>query len=103
MEETGASIGRDPTKLLADAKGARPFLFPHQMMEPKLKDFRAVLIARFDGIEFVERLARHAQLCVAAGGLQLPFKLHPSLFSRSLAKGAWARPQFSLEKARENR
>jgi hypothetical protein len=88
MEKSGAGIGRDATKLLADAKGERPFLFPHQMMEPELKDFGAGLVALVDGVEFGERLARHAQLCVAAGGLQLPFKLHGSLFSTSLAKGS---------------
>ena len=58
------------------------------MMKAKLKNLRAILIARSNGVEFGERLARHAQLCVAAGGLQLPFKLHGSLFSRSLANGA---------------
>jgi hypothetical protein len=50
------------------------------MMEPELKDFGAGLVALVDGVEFGERLARHAELCVAAGGLQLPFKLHASLF-----------------------
>jgi hypothetical protein len=94
MKKTGAGVGRDTTKLLADAKGKRPSLFPHQMMEAELKDFGAVLITLLDRVEFGERLARHAQLCVAAGGLQLPFKLHPTLFSTSLAKGCRALPQF---------
>ena len=48
------------------------------MMEAKLKDFGAGLVALVDRVELGERLARHAQLCVAAGGLQLPFKLHGS-------------------------
>ena len=47
----------------------------------KLKDLGAVLEAAIDRVELREGLARHAQLCVAAGGLQLPFKLHGSLFS----------------------
>jgi hypothetical protein len=55
------------------------------MMETKLKNFRALLITLFDGVEFRERLACHAQLCVPAGGLQLPFELHGFLFSKSLA------------------
>jgi hypothetical protein len=41
-----------------------------------------------DRVKFRERLACHAQLCVAAGGLQLPFKLHGFVFSTSLAKAA---------------
>jgi hypothetical protein len=56
------------------------------MVQTKLEDFRAVLITFVDGVEFGERLACHAQLCVAAGGLQLPFKLHSFVFSTSLAK-----------------
>jgi hypothetical protein len=56
------------------------------MMQTKLKDFGAVLVTFVNGVEFGERLACHAQLCVAAGGLQLPFKLHELLFSTSLAK-----------------
>jgi hypothetical protein len=63
------------------------------MMQAELKDFRAVLMALVDGVEFSERLARHTQLCVAAGCLQLPFKLHASFFSTSLAKGVGALPQ----------
>src|ERR1700719_3440629 len=96
VEKTGAGIGSGPAKSLADPKGQRPLFFPHQVGEAKLKDFRAVLEALIDGVEFGERLACHAQLCVAAGGLQLPFKLHDSLFSTSLAKGSGALPYFSL-------
>ena len=78
MKKSGARIGRDPTELLADAQGESPLLFPHQMMKPKLKHLRAILKAGGNRIEFRERFARHAQLCVAAGGLQLPFELHGS-------------------------
>ena len=87
MEITSSGIGRDAAKFLADAEGERPLLFPHQMMETKLKDFGTVLMAFVDRVEFGERLACHAELCVAAGGLQLPFELHGFLFSKSLAMG----------------
>jgi hypothetical protein len=90
MEKTGAGIGSDPAKSLADAKSERPFLFPHQVVQAKLKDLGAVLVAFVDGVEFGKGLACHAQLCVAAGGLQLPFELHGSLFSTSLAIGIYA-------------
>jgi hypothetical protein len=93
VQKTGAGVGRRATKLLADAQGEGPFLFLHQVMKPELQDFRAALETLIDGVEFGERLARHAQLCVAAGGLQLPFKLHALIFSTSLAKagpgGIW--------------
>jgi hypothetical protein len=56
------------------------------MMQTQLEDLGTVLVSALDSVEFGERLARHAQLCVAAGGLQLPFKLHGFLFSKSLAK-----------------
>src|SRR5947208_3893773 len=87
MEKSRAGIGSNAAKFLAYAKGERPFLFPHQMMEPELKDFRAILIALVDGVEFGERLAGHAQLCVAAGGLQLPFKLHAFFLAHRLPGG----------------
>jgi hypothetical protein len=57
------------------------------MMEPELKDFGPLLITLFDRVELGERLACHAQLCVAAGGLQLPFKLHGSLLANRLPDG----------------
>jgi hypothetical protein len=85
MKKSRARVGRHAAKFLAHPQGEDPFLFPHEMMEPKLQDFRAVLVALVDGVKFGERLARHAQLCVAAGGLQLPFKLHGFLFSKWLA------------------
>ena len=86
MKKPGAGIGSDAAELLADAQGEGPFLFPHQMMEAKLKHLGAILKARSNRVEFGERLARHAQLCVAAGGLQLPFELHGSLFSKYRAQ-----------------
>ena len=85
VKKTGAGIGSDAAKSLAHAQGEGPFLFSHEMMEAELKNFRAVLVTLVDGVEFGERLACHAELCVAAGGLQLPFELHGFLFSKSLA------------------
>src|SRR5205085_10015505 len=87
VKKTGAGIGSDAAKSLAHAQGEGPFLFSHEMMETELKNFRAVLVTLVDGVEFGERLACHAELCVAAGGLQLPFELHGFLFSKSLAMG----------------
>ena len=76
MEKPGAGIGGGAAKLLADAKGEGPLLFTHEMMKAKLKHLGAILKARWNRVEFRERFSRHAQLCVAAGGLQVPFKLH---------------------------
>jgi hypothetical protein len=87
VKKTGAGIGRDTTKFLAHAQGKHPLFFAHQMMQAQLKDFGAVLIPLIDRVELGERLAYHAQLCVAAGGLQLPFELHGFLLSKSLAMG----------------
>jgi hypothetical protein len=89
VEKSGPGIGGDAAQSLAHAKGKGPSLFPHQMMEAELKNFGALLVTFIDGVEFGERLACHAELCVSAGGLQLPFKLHGSLFSKSLAMGSW--------------
>ena len=97
VQVSRTSIGCSATKFLADAEGESPLFFPHQVMEAKLKNFGAILKARFDGVEFVERLACHAQFCVTAGGLQLPFKLHGFLFSKSLAKGVAALTEFAEE------
>src|SRR5450631_66518 len=82
VEKPGAGIGGHAAELLADAKGEGPLLLSHEMMKPKLKHLRAILKARRNRVELCERFPRHAQLCVAAGGLQLPFKLHSSLFSK---------------------
>ena len=60
MEKSSSGIGRDAAKFLTDAKGERPFLFSHQMMEAKLKHFGAVLMAFVDCVEFRQRLACHA-------------------------------------------
>jgi hypothetical protein len=82
MEKPGPGIGCDAAELLADAKGEGPLLFSHEMMKAKLKHLRAILKARRNRIQLRERFPGHAQLCVATGGLQLPFKLHGSLFSK---------------------
>ena len=86
MEKTGPGIGCNAAELLADAKSEGPLLFSHEMMKAKLKHLRAILKAGRNRVELRERFPRHAQLCVAAGGLQLPFKLHGSLFSKSRAR-----------------
>src|SRR2546421_10770764 len=85
VKKSSSGIGRDAAEFLADAEGERPFLFPHEMMETKLKDFGAVLMAFVDRIKFGERIACDPELCVAAGSLQLPFALHGSLSSTSRA------------------
>ena len=77
MEKPGAGIGGDAAELLADAQGEGPLLLSHEVMKAKLKHFRAILKARRNRVELRERFSRHAQLGVAAGGLQMPFKLHP--------------------------
>ena len=87
VKKSGAGVGGYTAQPLADTKCEGPPLFSHQMMKAKLKDFGAVLVAFVDSVQFRERLAGHAKLCVAAGGLQLPFELHGSLFSKSLAMG----------------
>jgi len=69
MEKPGAGIGGDAAELLADAKGEGPLLFSHEMMKAKVKYLRAILKARGNRVELRERFPRHAQLCVAAGGL----------------------------------
>jgi hypothetical protein len=56
------------------------------MVKAEVKHLRAVLKASRNRVELRERFSRHAQLCVAAGGLQLPFKLHGCLFSNSRAQ-----------------
>src|SRR4051812_27274827 len=86
MKKARAGIGGDPAELLADAKGEGPSFLAHQMMEPKLEDLRSVLVALIDSIELSEVLAGHAELCVAAGRLQLPFKLHGEMLSTLLAR-----------------
>src|ERR1700748_1539674 len=60
VEKSGSGIGCDAAKPLADAESERPFLFPHQMMKAKLKDFGAILMAFINRVEFGERLACHA-------------------------------------------
>ena len=87
MKKSSSGIGRNAAEFLADAEGKRPFLFPHEMMETKLKDFGTVLMAFVDRVEFGERLACHAELCVAAGGLQLPFNLHAFFLAHRLPRG----------------
>jgi hypothetical protein len=87
MEETRAGIGGDPAEFLADAQGQGPLLFLHQMMEAKLENFGAVLEALVDAVKFSERLAGHAELCVAAGRLQLPFELHGVYLAGALPLG----------------
>jgi hypothetical protein len=86
VEKSGAGIGGDAAEFLAHAKGEHPFLFSHEMMKAQLKHLRAVLKAGGNGVELRERFSRHPQLCVAAGGLQLPFKLHGCLFSKYRAR-----------------
>ena len=76
------TVAEETLKGLADAKGKGPLLFSHEMVKAKLKHLGAILKARRNRVELCERFARHAQLCVAAGGLQLPFKLHGPLFSK---------------------
>ena len=76
VEKSGPRVGRHATEFLADAQSEVPPFLSHQMVKPKLKHFGAILEARINGVQFRDRLAAHAQLCVAAGGLQLPFKLH---------------------------
>ena len=55
------------------------------MMEAQLQDFRAILQARLDRIQFRDRLAEHPELCVSAGGLHMPIEIHGFLISMSLA------------------
>jgi hypothetical protein len=88
VKKTGAGIGGDATEFLAHPQRQGPFLFSHEMMQAKVQNFGPVLVAFINGIELGEGLACHAQLCVAAGGLQLPFKLHGIVFSTSLANDA---------------
>src|SRR2546423_10697275 len=45
VKKSGAGIGGNATQLLTYAQGQGPFLFPHQMMGAKLKDFAAVSVA----------------------------------------------------------
>jgi hypothetical protein len=85
VEKPGAGVRGDTAELLTDAKREDPLLFSHEMMEAKMQHLRAILKARRNSVELCERFSRHAQLCVAAGGLQLPFKLHGSLFSKYCA------------------
>jgi hypothetical protein len=86
MQKTGASVGGHPAELLAHTQGEGPLLLPHQMMQAKLEHFRPILEARLNRIKLGQGFAPHAQLCVAAGGLQLPFELHDSLFSKNRAQ-----------------
>lgn len=78
VEEAGAAIGGDAAEVLADPQRLRPLTFPHQVMEAQLQHLGTVLEARFNRVKFRERLARHAQFCVSAGGLHVPFELHAS-------------------------
>ena len=111
VKKPGPGIGRHSTKLLADAQGESPLLFPHQMMKPKLKHLRAILKAGGNRIQLRERFARHAQLCVAAGGLQLPFELHGSYLAnpaptaefRAFASGLYFSKRVSSSASRRSK
>jgi hypothetical protein len=89
MQKSRAGIRRDATQLLAYAQGERPFLLPHQMMQAELEHLRPILVARLDRIKLGEGFAPHAQLCVAAGRLQLPFELHASYLANTAPKGSY--------------
>ena len=41
-----------------------------------MQDLGAILQSRRDGVEFRERLTKHPKLCVTAGGLHAPIKIH---------------------------
>jgi len=55
------------------------------MMQPELQDFRPVLGLGIDRVQFLKRLARHAQFGITAGGVKMAFEIHESLLSKNLA------------------
>ncbi|PYK39649.1 MAG: hypothetical protein DME49_03350 [Verrucomicrobia bacterium] len=78
VQKSRAEPRRDTAKLTAYDQGASPFFLAHQMMETELKHFRPRLEGGFDGVQFRDRLAGHAEFGVTAGGAQLPLKVHGS-------------------------
>ena len=58
------------------------------MMQPELQDFRPALGLGIDRVQFLKRLARHAQFGITAGNLKMAFEIHESLLSKNLARCA---------------
>src|SRR5689334_21247090 len=52
MQKSGAGLGRGAAKAAADGEGARPLLFPHQMVKTQLEDFLAALVCVMDRVQF---------------------------------------------------
>ena len=78
VQKSRAALRCDTAKLTAHDQGAGPFFLAHQMMETELKHFRPRLEDGFDGVQFRDRLAGHAEFGVTVGGPQLPFEVHGS-------------------------
>jgi hypothetical protein len=52
MQISGAGLGCGAAKPAANGQGTRPLLFPHQMVQTQLEDFRAMLVFVIDRIQF---------------------------------------------------
>ena len=60
-------------------------------MKTELEYFRPVLEAGLDSVELRHGFTRHIQLCVPAGGLQVPFEMHAPSFSKNRAQSGRGR------------
>ena len=76
MEKTGAAIGRDAAELATEGERAFPRIAQHEMMQPQLQHFRAILLRFRDGIQLGHGFAIHSEFGVAAGAAQSPFESH---------------------------
>ncbi len=57
------------------------------MMETQLQNFRAVLKAALDRVQFGDGFAAHAELGIATGCTKAPIVTHALFLSRPLANG----------------
>src|SRR5215471_1613936 len=76
VKKSRRAMWRNSTQLAANAQGAPPFLFPHQMMEAELQNLRLILPRPVDRLQFGHGLAVHAEFGITGGRPQSPFVVH---------------------------
>jgi hypothetical protein len=75
MQISGAGLGCGAAKPAANGQGTRPLLFPHQVVQTQLEDFRAMLVFVIDRIQFRDGFRRHAEFGITTSCAELSLEV----------------------------